>query len=335
MATRGEGRWIGFDLGGTKMFCAVVDGRHRPVASKRESVGVGGDGAEGLKRIEALIRLTLREAGLSPRDIGGIGIGTPGPLDLERGMLLSAPNLGWKRVPLREHLEAAFRRPVTVANDVDAGTYGEYVAGAAKGARTAVGIFPGTGIGGACVYDGRLLRGRRQSCMEVGHLKVWPRGPLCGCGRRGCLEAVASRLAIAGQAAAAVLRGQAPALRKIAGADLARIRSRTLAQAIEEGDEVVERIVRRAARHIGLAAANLVNLLAPDVVVLGGGLVEAMPKLFLETVREAAEEDVMDAFRGAFKVVAARLGDFATVVGAAALARDAVVDRRRSGRPRA
>jgi len=231
-----------------------------------------------------------------------------------------APNLGWRNVPLRRRLEAAFACPVVVANDVDAGTFGEYVAGAARGARTVVGIFPGTGIGGACVYEGRLLRGRRHSCMEIGHMKLLPRGPLCGCGRRGCLEAMASRLAIAAAAAAAAYRGEAPALRKLAGTDLARIRSRALAESVRQGDSTVERIVRRAARHIGLAAANTIHLLAPDVIVLGGGLVEAMPKLFVEEVSDIAEREVMEAFRGTFRVVAARLGDEATVLGAAALA---------------
>ncbi len=322
--SRTEGRngrhWIGFDLGGTKMFCAAFDGAMRMRAALRQATSAE-DGTAGLDQIETMIRAVMRKAGLGRRELGGIGIGTPGPLDLDRGVLLFAPNLGWRNVPLRRRLETALGCPVVVANDVDAGTYGEYVSGAARGARTAVGIFPGTGIGGACVYEGRLLRGRRRSCMEIGHMKLLPRGPLCGCGRRGCLEAMASRLAIAAAAAAAAYRGEAPVLRKLVGTDVARIRSRALAESVRRGDTVVERIVRRAARHIGLAAANVVNLLAPDIIVLGGGLVEAMPKLFVEEVRDVAEREAMDAFRGTFRVVAAKLGDQATVLGAAALAR--------------
>lgn len=322
-----DGRyWIGFDLGGTKMFCAIFDGAMRMRASRRLSTDAE-EGETGLQQITAMIRALVREMNLGRRDLGGIGIGTPGPLDLELGVLLFAPNLGWRNVPLRRSLQAAFGCPVVVANDVDAGTYGEYVAGAARRARTVLGIFPGTGIGGACVYEGRLLRGRRHSCMEIGHMKLLPRGPLCGCGRRGCLEAWASRLAIAAAAAAAVFRGEAPALRKLAGTDIAKIRSRALAESIRRGDATIERIVRRAARHIGLATANAIHLLAPDVVVLGGGLVEAMPKLFVEEVREIAEQEVMDAFRGTFRVVAGRLGDRATVLGAAALARQECAPR--------
>jgi len=316
--------WVGVDLGGTKLMCAVLDSKFRVLAEDRTSVPPAEGQQKGLKRMAELIENTLKQSGVRRGRLAAIGVGCPGPLDLQKGLIVHAPNLGWRKVPLKKFLEGVFGRPVVVSNDVDAGTFGEYVAGAAQGARTVLGIFPGTGIGGACIYEGRLIRGARQSCMEIGHVKVWPGGPLCGCGRRGCLEAVAGRLAIAAQAAAAAYRGDAPALLERAGTDISKIRSKALADAIRDGDCAVERIVRRAARHIGLAAANAINLLAPDVVVLGGGLVEAMPKLFLEEVEEEARDKVMPSFRDTFKVVAAKLGDRATIIGAAALAARAV-----------
>ena len=312
--------WVGFDLGGTKMFAGVFDPRFRLIAAERKRTRTDEGARSGVDRMIGLIHEALAAAKVTPRQLGGIGIGTPGPLDLDKGVLLFAPNLGWKDVPLRKRLQAEFGCAVAVANDVDAGTYGEYVGGAARGARSVLGVFPGTGIGGGFVYEGRLVRGKTQSCMEIGHMKVVPRGRLCGCGKRGCLETVASRLAISAEAAMAVYRGEAPVLARIAGTDLAKIRSRSLADAIKGGDKVVENIVRRAASFIGLAVANTVNLLAPDLVILGGGLIEAMPKLFLEEVRIAAGDQVMDAFRGTFKVVAAELGDNAAITGAAALA---------------
>jgi glucokinase len=156
--------------------------------------------------------------------------------------------------------------------------------------------------------------------MEIGHLLVQTDGRLCGCGRRGCLESVASRLAISADAAAAAYRGEAPGLQRLAGADLSAIKSGTLAKAIEAGDSAVECIVRGAARHIGLAVANVVNLLAPDVVVLGGGLVEALPDIMLSEARKAILAQAMKAFTKDLKVVAAELGDSATAMGAAALA---------------
>ena len=145
--------------------------------------------------------------------------------------------------------------------------------------------------------------------MEIGHIQVRDNGRLCGCGRRGCLETEASRLAISAEVAMAAYRGEAPNLLADAGTDLAKIRSGALAKAIAAGDKVVEEIVRRAAQMLGVGVANVVLLLAPDVVVLGGGLVEEMPELFVESVTQAANERVMSSFVGSFQVVVAKLGD--------------------------
>jgi glucokinase len=233
-------------------------------------------------------------------------------------------NLNWKNVRLQKALEDAFHCPAVVLNDVDAGVYGENQLGAAKKARTVVGIFPGTGIGGGCVYDGQIIRGNNLSAMEIGHLEVTHNGNLCGCGRRGCLETEASRLAISAEIAKAAYRGETPYLRQVAGTDISNIRSGVLADAIAAGDTVVEHIIRRAAYQIGIAVANVVHLICPDTVVLGGGLVEAMPDLFVTEVTESAANRVMPSFVGSFKVVAAELGDFATVKGAAAWVRNVV-----------
>ena len=317
--------WVGFDLGGTKMVAAVFGPKFKLVAqARRKTKGFEGSKA-GVARVIETIEMALRDGGISPRDLGGIGIGSPGPLDLNKGLILDTPNLGWKRVALRDRVAGRFGRPVALANDVDAGTYGEYRRGAARGARCAVGVFLGTGIGGGCVYEGKLLRGRTGSCFEIGHCRVLPEGPLCGCGRRGCLEAVAGRLAISAAALCAAYRGEAPRLLKEnGGMDLAGVRSSVLAAAVNGGDRAVERVVREAARWVGAGVATAVNLVAPDVVVLGGGLVTAMPDLFVEEVEDAARRAVMPTFRDAFRVEVARLGDRATVVGAAALVQDMV-----------
>jgi glucokinase len=156
--------------------------------------------------------------------------------------------------------------------------------------------------------------------MEIGHVPVDPQGSLCGCGQRGCLEAMAGRLAISAAAAAAAYRGEAPNLFAAAGTDLSNIRSGVLAASVEAGDEVVERILRDAARLIGWTCAGVVNLLAPDRLVLGGGLVEALPELFREEVDRSVRARVMPAYRDTFTVVVAKLGDDATAIGAAAWA---------------
>ncbi len=332
MAKNGSGEsksscWVGFDLGGTKMMAAVLDGQLEILGKKRRRTK-GHEGKEmGVERIVETIRMALEEAKVPASELSGIGVGCPAPVDLERGIVLDAVNLGWKNVKLKAALEEAFACPAVVLNDVDAGVYGENQLGAAKKARCVVGVFPGTGIGGGCVYDGGIVHGLGTSCMEIGHVQVIQDGNLCGCGRTGCLETEASRLAISAEVAKAAFRGESPFIMKQAGTNLSNIRSGVLAEAIESGDKVVEKIVRRAARLLGVAVANVVQLLCPDVVVLGGGLVEAMPKIFVEDVSKAAKARVMPAYVDAFKVVAAELGDFATVKGAAAWARKIVLEK--------
>lgn len=319
--------WIGFDLGGTKMLAAICDEHMEIVARKRRNTK-GHEGAEaGIERVKTTIDKVLEEADISLDRVAGIGIGCPGPLDLNDGIVLQTPNLGWKNVPICELLEKEFGVPAVLVNDVDAGVYGEYRLGAAQKAQCVVGLFPGTGIGGGCVYNGQILRGPKLSCFEVGHMRVVPEGDFCGCGRRGCLETVASRLAISAEVAKAAYRGQAPRLQQLAGTDLSNIRSGTLAEAIAQGDKIVDKIVRNAARHLGIAAGGLINLLCPDVILLGGGLVEALPKLFAEEVRKAAEEFSMPAYQDSFKVVVANLGDDAAVKGAAAWAQATIESR--------
>lgn len=322
-----EPYWIGFDLGGTKMQATVFNDDFEVVSSKRKKTKAQEGVTAGLERIERTIDKALENADLKYEDIAGIGVGSPGPLDLDKGIVLDTPNLGWKNVKLKARLEKTFNCPVVVANDVDAGVYGEYRYGAAKGARCVLGVFPGTGIGGGCVYEGHILRGEHASCLEIGHMKVLPEGPLCGCGQRGCLEALASRLAISSAAVVAAYRGDAPHLLEESGMDLSNVRSGALCRSIEAGDSTVEQIVRDAARWLGIGVANVINLLAPDMVVLGGGLVEAIPELYVEEVRTSAREHVMTSFRDAFKVVASKLGDDAAVTGGAALIHDMVNEK--------
>lgn len=318
--------WIGFDLGGTKMLAKVYDADFKELGSERKKTK-GNQGAEaGLERICETIRDALKEAKREPDDLAGIGIGCPGPVDMKKGIVLDPPNLGWPEVNVRKHLEKEFGCPTAVLNDVDAGVYGEFRFGAAKKARTALGVFPGTGIGGGCIYDGAILHGAGISCVEIGHIPVLPDGPLCGCGQRGCLEAVASRLTVASIAARSVYRGEAPNLQKAVGTDLADIRSGALADAIKAGDTVIEDIIRHAAHHIGIALVGVIHVIAPDVIVLGGGLVEAMPDLYVSEVERAASNRVMPAFRDTFKVVVTKLGDDAGVLGAAAWVQKVIAD---------
>ena len=314
--------WAGFDLGGTKMRVAVFNSDFKLIASA-EAKTRGFKGIRyGVRRMAELLDEAWEAARKkSPRArLAGVGLACPGPVNVMTGVVREMPNVGWHNVRLGAILARAAGVPVTVINDVDAGTYGEYRFGAGRGGRCVIGVFPGTGVGGGCVLHGQLLTGAEWSALEIGHLPVIPRGPLCGCGQRGCLEAVASRMAIAQAAAAAAYRGEAPHLLAEAGTDLQNIRSKAIAKSIAAGDAVVERIVRDAAAWLGVGVGAVVNLLAPDIVVLGGGLVEAMPSLYRTEVANAASKRAMRSYQNTFRVVVAKLGDNASITGAAAWA---------------
>ena len=242
--------------------------------------------------------------------------------------MLEAPNLGWNDVPVKKSIESEFGFPAVIANDVDSGVFGEYQFGAGKNARCVVGIFPGTGIGGGCVYEGKILRGRHTSCMEIGHIPILPGGQLDGAGNPGSLEGVASRLAIAGQVAQAAYRGSAPTALEEAGTDISQIRSGAIADAVEAGDEAVKAIVVDACRNIALGVVTVVHLIAPEVIVFGGGLVEAMPKLMLSNIEKFSRPRVLESLRDDFEIREAKLGDNAGVMGAAALARQWVAENK-------
>lgn len=319
--------WIGFDLGGTKMLATVFNKDFEQVGKARKKTK-GRDGMEaGLNRINIVIKEALDDAGVTKLQIRGLGIGCPGPLDLKKRRIRTAPNLGWDDVPIADSIEKEFGFPVAIANDVDAGVFGEYTFGAGKGARCVFGIFPGTGIGGGCVYEGKLFRGSNCTCMEIGHIPLIPGGALDGAGNSGTLEAVASRLSIAGDAAQAAYRGQAPYLLKNAGTNLADIRSGALAASVANGDVAVEKIIDHACDHLALSVVTVVHLLAPDIIVFGGGLIEAMPDVMLPTIEALAKKRVLPSLKDVFKIKEAKLGDDATVLGAAALAKQMVEEQ--------
>lgn len=308
--------YCGFDLGGTKMLCILLDSQFNIIARKRRKTK-GMEGAQaGLVRIVDLIRETIADEQLPLEGLQAIGIGCPGPVDMDRGIVHVAVNLKWKDVHLGELLSDAFLRPVSVLNDVDAGVYGEYSVGAATGAHSVAGIFPGTGIGGGFVYNGQILRGKAHTGMEIGHTRIASTEHTSGTRMTGTLESEASRLAIAANCAKLAYRGEAPTLAKTTGTDLSEIRSKALAAAVKAGDVHVEAVIRKAARAVGYSVVNLIHLLTPEVIVLGGGLVEALSDLYLEEIHQTVDANVLECYAETFKIKLAELGDDAGAIGA-------------------
>jgi len=316
--------WVGFDLGGTKMLAGIFNENFKVLArAKKRTQGSDGKKA-GVRRMIQCIDEALEEAKVAKKNLAGICLACPGPLDLDKGILIHAPNLGWSNVKLKEIFEEEYGCPVFIGNDVDIGVYGEYRFGAGKKARCLVGLFPGTGIGGGMIYRGEIFRGKKTSCLEVGHIVMQANGPIGPTNVNGTLESVASRLAMSEKMASAAYRGQAPYLKKIAGTDISFIRSSVIRDSINEGDKKIEEIVRDGAYWLGVGAANMINLVAPDVLILGGGLVESLPELYLEEVDRGIAENVMTGYEGVCKVTVAKLGDDAGILGAAAWAEHSV-----------
>lgn len=312
--------WIGFDLGGTKMMASVLDENLKVVASKRKSTK-GHLGADaGLERIIDTIHGALEEAELEPENLGGIGMACPGVVNLHTGFLRHAPNLGWEEVPVGNVLKSRFNVPVQILNDVDSGAYGEYAYGAGQGAGTLLAVFPGTGIGGGCVINGQLLTGKNASCMEIGNVRFPTVGLTGEVGEPPNLESICSRLGLASAAAAEAYRGNAPHLMKESGTDIQNIKSGALAKSIQAGDKAIAELVSNAAHYLGIGIAGAVDLLGPDVIVLGGGLVEKVPELFLDGVKKSVEKYASPALVEEVEIREAELGDDAVVVGAAAYA---------------
>lgn len=321
---------IGFDLGGTKMLAAVFSQKYKILGTSKKKTRATGGGEAVFERMVKTADEAVAAAGLKMSDIAGLGIGSPGPLDPFEGVIESTPNLGFENFPLKARLQKALDLPVAVDNDVNMGTYGEFHFGAGKGCRHLVGMFPGTGIGGGLILNGELYRGATGGAGEIGHMIIQIDGPLCGCGQHGCIEALASRLSIAKDAVAMAARGDAPGILATAGTDLVQVKSKALAAAMEAGDEQIRALVLRSAGYLGVAMANVVNLLSPEMIVLGGGLIEALPREYLATAEKSMHEHAMSWLVEKVKVKAAKLGDDAVIMGAAKLIRDHLEDGRKS-----
>ena len=308
--------YAGLDLGGTKIAAAVLTRAGRTVGEARLSSPAGTSGDTVAANLVRAVQAALKSAGTTAKALRGVGIGAPGPLDWKAGVIRFAPNLGMRNYPLRRYLEDSLGVPVFLDNDVNMGTYGEYLAGAARGHHYVLGVFCGTGIGGGLVVDGQVFRGANGTAGEIGHIIVHDGGALCGCGQRGCLEAYASRSAMARELVMLANVGQAPTVRAAAGTRLKAVKSGVIARAVAAGEPAVCAVVDQAAHYLGIGIANCVNLFSPDVVVLGGGLVEKLGGRFVKQVDRSLHRHALEAPARGVHAVPAQLGDAAAIHGA-------------------
>jgi glucokinase len=306
------GEAVGLDIGGTKINALRV-ARDGEILDRKSVPTTAGTGEEILAAMVDLTRAMLTD------EVLAIGVGAAGLVDAAEGVLRYAPNLPWRELPIAERMRSAIGLPCQLDNDANTAAFGEFRFGAGRGFRHLLLVAVGTGIGGGVVADGRLFRGAHGFAAEIGHIVLEPGGPVCGCGNRGCWETVASGRAI-GRLGREAARREGSTLARMTQGDPDRLDGRAVTRAALEGDEEALAVLGEVGRRLGEGIAGLVNVLDPQVVVVGGGAIEA-GELLLEPARRAFVEAVEGRdHRPPVPIVDAQLGTDAGAVGAAALA---------------
>ncbi|MBM4187844.1 MAG: ROK family protein [Gemmatimonadetes bacterium] len=310
---------LGIDIGGTNLVVGAVsrDGQS-VIGLHSEPTGAVHGANHVIERILGMARSTIAEtqAALPSGRVIGVGIGSPGPLDTKRGVVILTPNLGWTDMPVRDRIAEALELPASLDNDANCAMAGEWWVGAARGARHAVTFTLGTGIGGGIVVDGRLLHGASDVAAEVGHMTIETNGRRCGCGNDGCLEAYASGPAIARRTIEALQAGAESSLPMIVHGDLQQLTAQTVYGAAAAGDPLALEVVQDTAKYLGVGVANLINILNPEVVVICGGVTKAGDRLFTPLKREVNRRAFKPAVQ-ACRIVPGELPGTAGVIGAA------------------
>ncbi|MGD8402870.1 MAG: ROK family protein [Anaerolineales bacterium] len=312
-------KFIGCDLGGTNLRAAVVDIENGEVLHMMSIPTLAREGHNAvMERMAELFLDVIKESGMKKDDIGGIGIGVPGVLDLDKGETLFLPNLPgtWPHVPLRDTITHLAGLPTALLNDVRSITNGEWRFGAGRGVDTIAVFAVGTGIGGGLVINGQLHLGIGGTGGELGHTMIDFNGPRCGCGNRGCLEAYASGPAIAAMGMKAVSQGLTTKIADLCEYDLNRITPELIAQAADSGDEIANEIYEKAGYYIGIAAANVCASIGPRRIIIAGGVAQA-GELLLDPIHHTIRERVYVMPVEQVEVVASKLGDNAGVIGVA------------------
>jgi len=309
-----RGHVVGVDFGATHLSVLIADLSTRVLEETDIPFDIQQGPLASLEQADRLVREMLAKTGLGLKEILAFGVGVPGPIVSEAGMVLAPPIMpGWDRYPIRDTLEKWWGAPVSLNNDAELGALGEWAAGAGRGERNLAYIKVGTGIGCGLLLDGQIYHGVTGSAGEIGHLTIDENGPLCNCGNQGCLEALAGGWAIAKQAREAVQKGQRTLLASIR--PIEGITAREVASAARKGDLLSQQILGQAGSHIGIALAGLVNLFNPGMVIIGGGVAQT-GDILLEPIRLAIQRRSLPAATRVVRITTAMLGRRSSSLGA-------------------
>ncbi len=300
---------VGIDIGGTKLATVVADSTGQIISKVRKPTLAEKGPDYALQLLFEMVRETITQAGLEQHAISAIGVSCGGPLDTKTGVVYSPPNLpGWDALPLKAELESTFQLPVTIENDANASALAEFRFGGGRGYKAVLYITMSTGIGGGLVLNGQIYHGANDSAGEVGHQILLPDGPRCGCGKRGCLEALCSGPAIARRAKAAVQKQSTTAILTLAEECIDNIKSEHVIEAARQGDALALKLVDETAYYMGWGIANVVNILNPDIVLLGT-IAIAAGDLLLVPIRRTVSAFAMTRPVEAVKIMPAQLGE--------------------------
>lgn len=312
---------VGVDLGGTKINVLLVDEKGKVLGRDKQLTEAEKGKDYVINKIKTMIDNVLKENGVPLKEIEGIGIGFPGLIDREKKSTLYAPNLGddWKKeVLLGKELEEFFNIPTFLENDVNLVAWAEWLVGAGRGTKTMISVAIGTGIGSGIVLDGKLWIGAHGMAGEFGHITVLPDGPLCGCGNKGCIEAIASGSGIEKYAKSILLDNPDSLIWKFCEGDLEKVTVRTIYQAAEQGDKLAISIFDRAGYYLGIALANYVHIIDPEKIVIGGGVANVRDYIG-KPMREKFYRTILPNLRDKISFAWAELGEDAGGIGAALL----------------
>ena len=310
---------ICLDVGGTKVLGAIFNEKDEIIYRlKKRSKSEGEGSADVEKVIISVVEEMIKESGIDRSEINAIASCAPGVIDQARGIVLFTPNLPWRDYDIATAMRKRFGVPFFVGNDVNLGVLGEYKFGAAQGYRNIVGFFPGTGLGGGLILDGKLFTGNQCKAAEYGHMILDPEGPLCGCGQRGCLEAFSSKKGMSDYIRQQVSRGRECMLAEDV-ANGAIFRSKKLKKALAAKDKVAMEAVDRACHYLAIATGNMINTISPDLVLYGGGIMEAMGELFLGKILAEVDRYCIPSIRPTVELKVASLGDDSILYGDLAL----------------
>ncbi len=305
---------ICLDVGGTKVLGAIFNEKDEIIYRLKKRSKSGGEGSADVEKVIIdVVEEMIKESGIDRSELNAIASCAPGVIDQERGIVLFTPNLPWRDYDIAGAMRKKFGVPFYVGNDVNLGVLGEYKFGAGRGFKNIVGFFVGTGMGGGLILNGSLYTGNQFKAAEYGHMVLNPEGPLCNCGQRGCLETFSSKQGMTAYIRQQVSRGRETMMAEAIQEGV--FRSKKLKKALAAGDAVATEAVDRACHYLAIATGTMINTFSPDLILYGGGVIEAVGDIFLQKVLAEVDRYCMPQIRSTVEIKIAELGDDSILYG--------------------